>query len=175
MIPGLALTLGLMVGGGLPPLDEGWERWRGFGRYGRVVSLAAQNRTVDMVYVHCDEDGNRCKCRHTRSPDEGATWSPLRTCVKPPGGRFADLPGVEIVAQGDTIHLVGEAYPRSKGEGFYSRSDDGGASWTSGHWIGSSVIFPQLTASGEHVHLVWEGLCGGPGGEFGVEYQRSGD
>jgi hypothetical protein len=125
-----------------------------------------------LVYVALNEDsGGNSEVYFRRSPDNGATWSPLQRISNAPG-RSEDPC---IAAAGSCIHIVWNEFRDGNCEVYYRRSSDRGVSWgletrlTNAPQMSYS---PTVCLSDSYVDIAWED---NRNGDFDVYHKRSTD
>ena len=117
-------------------------------------------KTFDgTMYVVYSAFGNH-SYRLIQSTDGGATWSVYRTILENQEGFL--LSPMMAVDQNGSLHLVWsvgqapDAYPPTGV--FYTRSDDGGRSWTTPFQLGGvDEGEPAIAVHNNEVHVLWNG------------------
>ena len=114
--------------------------------------LTVMGNNVSILWTD-DSSGTR-DLYFRKSSDEGCNFGPAIDVSNQSGASLDP----QIVTSGNRVYLIWEHTPGNNGEIFFTRSIDSGASFESARNIGNNTGFngfPQMTASGNNVYLVW--------------------
>ena len=109
------------------------------------------------IHVVWDDDtpGNK-EIYYKKSTDGGDTWTASKRITWTPGASMYS--GIAVDSTGQ-LHVVWYENVSGNNEIYYSRSTDGGASWSPGQrltWNSGSSTFPAISAdTSGNVHMVW--------------------
>lgn len=121
----------------------------------RSISLAAPRLAAAQGQLHLLwgrhirlEDSWDLDIFHRSSSDGGLTWTP-RVVVVDGGWRVST-----VAADGETLHLLWEDASYKLSNMMYTRSLDGGTSWSQSHWL-DQAAFGAIGADGPTLEAVW--------------------
>ena len=135
-----------------------------------AVAIDSAN-TIHVVWG--DGTPGNTEIYYKRSSDAGAAWSAAQRITWTSGG--SSLPAIAIDLS-DTIHVVWMDDTPVNREIYYSKSTDGGNSWSSSQritWTPESSHNPAIAAdSSGTIHVVWHDYTPG---NYEIYYKRSTD
>ncbi|MDF2736592.1 MAG: exported protein of unknown function [Nitrososphaeraceae archaeon] len=114
------------------------------------IAVAGNN----VYVVWSDSSSGNFEIFFSRSTDGGATFS--SPIVLGQNGRFFSLP--QITASGNNVYTVWEGESSGNLEIFYSRSTDGGATFSSPINLSNNIEFsfnPKIAQSGNNIYVIW--------------------
>ena len=136
-------------------------------------TVGAGGDTVHVVWT--DNRDSNDEIYHQRSTDGGMTWGSDQRLTN--ADRRSWCPSVAVA--GAKVHVVWEDNRDIDWyDAYYKRSTDGGATWGGDIKLSTSGLAfgPSVAATGDTVHVVWDGLPSEtPGEPLEVYYARSTD
>lgn len=131
------------------------------GRYAsRSPRIVADGPSVFVVWTDPRDLASSVYLRH--SSDAGVTWNAQDVRVeRKPAGQFDSIaPRIAVV--GEAVFVVWEDFRNGRGDVYFNRSLDGGATWLpedrrldTDEPGASSSVTPELATDGTHVVVVW--------------------
>ena len=121
----------------------------------RCLAIDPTGARIEVLHLTFfdDRDGNR-EIYYKRSNNGGTSWSSdVRLTNNPAISHFP-----AIAAWGSGIHVVWEEYRDGNGEIYYTRSTDGGVTWSANTRLTnnpSNSLSPSIAVVDNHVHLTW--------------------
>ena len=122
--------------------------------YNNAYNLAASGEVIHLVYN--DKAGTDAEISYLRSEDGGVTWT-NRIALTADDGFYSGFPSV--ASWYDQVHVVWGDHKGGNGDIYYSRSANGGHSWTNEVKLTGQTgnsLFPSLSTSGPVLHLIWQ-------------------
>jgi len=118
-------------------------------------AIAIDSKKAIHVIWYDDTPGNQ-EIYYKRSPDGGATWSPVKRLTWTSGGSY--MPVIAIDSS-DTIHVAWHDNTDGNLEIYYKQSQDGGSTWSSAQrltWTsGGSRYTAMAIDSNSAIHIAW--------------------
>jgi hypothetical protein len=117
----------------------------------------ATDSSANIHVVWDDDTPGRREVFYRGSPDGGATWSAVKRLTQLAGD--SQVPSIAIDSA-DRVHVVWFDITPGNNEIYFSRSVDGGTTWTNPKrmtWNPSSSRYPSIAAGfGNDIHVVWQ-------------------
>ena len=145
--------------------------WTSGSSYYPAIAIDSNN----VIHVSwSDNTSGYFQIYYRRSADGGTTWSPAKRVTWTSGASFAPAIAAD---SNDHIHVVCEDYVAGNDEIYYTRSTDGGTTWSTIKrltWTSAKSLDPAISIdSNNAIHTVWDDYT--PGGDDEIYYKKSTD
>jgi hypothetical protein len=118
--------------------------------------VVGSGNSLHVVWYDTPSGGGNPDILYSKSTDGGATWSAVVNISNNSGGSFS--PAI-IVDSGNNLHVVWTDTTPGNYDIFYSKSTDGGATWSAAVDVSNTSGESQYSAiaidSGNNLHVVW--------------------
>jgi hypothetical protein len=138
--------------------------------FSEYPSIAASGSVVHVVWQ--DRRNTNMDIYYRRSTDAGATWGPdIRLMTNPLPPSLILIPSIS--SSGSDVHVVWDDSRDGNNEIYNKRSTDAGITWGPDTRLTNNLsnsFSPNVSASGQDVHIVW---YEGSGLNYGIYYNHS--
>jgi len=142
---------------------SGWSEW----------PVLAVDSAGDLHALWTDNTSGHYEVYYRKSTDGGSSWNATRRLT----WAAAFFVSVAVaVDTADNIHIVWTDLPPGNGEIYYTKSTNGGTTWTANKrltWTSGASEDPSITVDSlGNIHVVWEDATPG---DYEIYYKRSTD